>query len=153
MKFKDALVETVSELKEISDKVTDVPVVTAVHYVTDKTYLYHVTKLENLDSIMEHGLIRGGIEKKGSAVYLSEQPDSWYTDYIAADSIILKVDVIGLYGCMVKPNPDIDEILVMEDVEPSRISIYSGVDEQESRKNQLVRTALESIGLNINYYT
>lgn len=93
-----------------------------IYQITNKTHLYHATKPENLNSIMEHGLIRGGMkEGRGFAVYLSEQPDSWCA--LDQHLVVLKVDITGLYGYMTIVDPNLDDILIWKDIEPGRISI------------------------------
>ena len=54
--------------------------------------LYHVTKPENVDSILKNGLLRCHGDHKSAFVFLSEDPDSWMEDGL----VLLGVDVEGL---------------------------------------------------------
>ena len=81
-----------------------------------KHYLYHVTKQENIPSI-----IREGIKcKYGFAVYLSEKWDSWWKPGMA----VLRVRMTGLNKLyqIGKLDENLDEILVFGDVNPERVS-------------------------------
>lgn len=78
-----------------------------------KHYLYHVTKPENVPSILREGLKR----KNGFAVYLSESPYSWWNPGLA----VLRVRITGLKGLKTFL-PELDEILSFEDISPLRIS-------------------------------
>lgn len=81
-----------------------------------KHYLFHVTKKENVQDILNNGLKR----KYGFAVYLSEKWDSWWKPGMA----VLRVRITGLNKqCEVKTFlPELDEILVFDDICPERIS-------------------------------
>lgn len=81
-----------------------------------KHYLYHVTKKENIPSI-----IREGIKSKyGFAVYLSEKWDSWWKPGMA----VLRVRMTGLNKLyqIGKLDENLDEILVFGDINPERVS-------------------------------
>ena len=77
-----------------------------------KHYLYHVTKPENIPSILRDGLKR----KNGFAVYLSESPYSWWNPGLA----VLRVRRTGLKRLKTFL-PELDEILSFEDISPLRI--------------------------------
>lgn len=81
--------------------------------ITHKHYLYHVTEKENVDNILKEGL-----KKNDWAVYLSENPFSWWKPGL----IILKVRVTGLKNKMTRVDDSLDEFLVWEDINPERIS-------------------------------
>ena len=81
-----------------------------------KHYLYHVTKTENIPSILRDGLKR----KNGFAVYLSESPYSWWNPSLA----VLRVRITGLKGLKTFL-PELDEILSFEDISPLRISQWA----------------------------
>lgn len=81
--------------------------------------LYHVTKPENVDSILRDGLLRCHGDYTSAFISLSEQPDSWMQDGL----VLLEVDIDGI-GCMVKTwNNDPDEICVWGDISPERIKV------------------------------
>ena len=84
--------------------------------VTMKHYLYHVTKLENVPSILRDGLKR----KYEFAVYLSEKWDSWWKPGMA----VLRIRTTGLNKEYEMRTflPELDEILVFGDIIPERIS-------------------------------
>ena len=78
-----------------------------------KRYLYHVTDPGNVPSIMLGGLKRGGGIRNCCAVYLSENPLSWYQDGKA----ILRVDISGLKEIKATTFlPDSDEVLFWGDI-------------------------------------
>lgn len=77
-----------------------------------KQYLYHVTEKGNVPKILKDGLTR----KNGFAVYLSENPYSWWKPGLA----ILKVRITGLKN-LYTFLPEIDEIFSFEDIPPQRI--------------------------------
>lgn len=77
-----------------------------------KHYLYHVTKPENVPSILREGLKR----KNGFAVYMSERPYSWWTPGL----VVLRVRVTGLKGLKTFL-PELDEILSFDDISPLRV--------------------------------
>ena len=81
-----------------------------------KHYLFHVTKQENVESILRDGLKR----KYGFAVYLSENWDSWWKPGMA----VLRVRITGLNKQFEMKTflPESDEILVFGDIRPERIS-------------------------------
>lgn len=81
-----------------------------------KHYLYHVTKPENVPSILRDGLKR----KNGFAVYMSESPYSWWTPDLA----VLRVRITGLKGLKTFL-PELDEILSFEDISPMRINRWA----------------------------
>ena len=81
-----------------------------------KHYLYHVTKPENVPSIL-----RGGLKRKYEfAVYLSEKWDSWWKPGMA----VLRIRTTGLNKEYEMRTflPELDEILVFGDINPERIS-------------------------------
>ena len=81
-----------------------------------KHYLFHVTKPENVSSILRDGLKR----KYEFAVYLSENWDSWWKPGMA----VLRVRITGLSKQYEMKTflPESDEILVFGDICPGRIS-------------------------------
>lgn len=80
-----------------------------------KKYLYHVTKKENAQKILEEGLKTSASNRTTWAVYLSEKPLSWYQDGLE----ILKVDVSGLKDLEATTFlPESDEILFWGDIPP-----------------------------------
>lgn len=80
-----------------------------------KRYLFHVTKPENVGKILKHGLIRSMGGRTTIAVYLSENPMSWYQPGLD----ILKIDMSGLYGGKTTTFlPESDEILFWDDIPP-----------------------------------
>ena len=83
--------------------------------ITHKHWLYHVTEAENIDSIL-----KGGLKKNGMAVYLSEDPFSWWKPGM----VILKVRATGLKDKMTRVDEKLDEILVWDDIPYNRISRY-----------------------------
>lgn len=91
-----------------------------------KHYLYHVTRPENVQTIMRDGLKR----KNGFAVYMSENPYSWWTPGLA----VLRVRITGLKGLKTFL-PELDEILSFEDISPLRISRWP-VPKSEYKKYQ-----------------
>ena len=100
-----------------------------------KQYLYHVTEKENVPIILKDGLVM----RNGFAVYLSENPYSWWKPGLA----ILKVRITGLENLHTFL-PEIDEILSFEDIPPQRISKFQlprrkaqlkSMDELEGEQN------------------
>ena len=83
--------------------------------ITHKHYLYHVTEKENVDNILKEGL-----KKNDWAVYLSENPLSWWKPGLA----ILKVRATGLKDKMTRVDDNLDELLVWDNIRPERISRY-----------------------------
>ena len=83
--------------------------------------LYHVTDPKNVQSIMEHGLLRSHDGRTSAFVFLSERPDSWLKDGLA----LLGVNVSGLECRMTKPciGRDTDEICAWGDIPPERIIV------------------------------
>jgi len=82
--------------------------------------LYHVTKPENVESILEHGLLRCHGDHKSAFVFLSEDPDSWIDDGL----VLLEVDVDGLNCRMTTPCiENTDEICAWGDIPPERIRV------------------------------
>jgi len=81
-----------------------------------KHYLFHVTKKENVQVILNNGLKR----KYGFAVYLSENWDSWWKPGMS----VVRVRMTGLSReCEIRTFlPELDEILVFADICPERIS-------------------------------
>lgn len=78
-----------------------------------KQYLYHATKPENVLSILRDGLKK----KNGFAVYMSENPYSWWKPGLA----ILRVRITGLKD-LKSFLPELDEVLSFDDISPLRIS-------------------------------
>lgn len=84
-----------------------------------KMYLYHVTPKKNVERIIVEGLRRSAGNRTTCAVYLSENPLSWYQEGLE----ILRVDVSGLSE--LKGNtflPDLDEILIWGDIPPYKMT-------------------------------
>lgn len=81
-----------------------------------KHYLYHVTKQENVPSILRNGIKR----KYEFAVYLSEKWDSWWKPGMA----VFRVRTTGLNKEFEMRTflPELDEILVFGDIPPERVS-------------------------------
>lgn len=76
--------------------------------VRRKRYLYHVTKPENVGSIIKNGLMRSMGCHTTCGVYLSEKPLSWYQPGLD----ILRVDISGLSGIKASTFlPDSDEVI------------------------------------------
>ena len=87
--------------------------------------LYHVTKPENVPSILEHGLLRCHGDHKSAFVFLSEDPDSWMDNGL----VLLGVDVDGLNVRMTTPLiENTDEICVWGDIPPERIKVMKNED-------------------------
>lgn len=73
-----------------------------------KRYLYHVTKPENVGSIIKDGLRTSMGDHTTSCVYLSEKPLSWYQPGLD----ILRVDVSGLQDLKATTFlPESDEVI------------------------------------------
>lgn len=87
-----------------------------------KIYLYHVTKPENVQSILQTGLRRDSGGRRTIAIYLSENPRSWYQP----GKVVLRVLIEGLTGDMTTFLPEQDEILYWGDIEPERIEVWKG---------------------------
>ena len=83
--------------------------------ITHKHWLYHVTDAENVANILKEGL-----KNNGMAVYLSEDPFSWWKPGM----VILKVRATGLKDKMTRVDEKLDEILVWDDIRPERIKVY-----------------------------
>lgn len=82
--------------------------------------LYHVTKPENVDSILKDGLLRNHDGRKSAFVFLSEDPNSWMDDGL----VLLGVDVDGLDVRLTTPLiENTDEICAWGDIPPSRIKV------------------------------
>ena len=79
-----------------------------------KRYLYHVTKPENVGDILKFGLMRSKGGRTTFAVYLSQNPLSWYQPGLD----ILRVDMSGLKPTQPATTflPDSDEILYWGDI-------------------------------------
>lgn len=86
-----------------------------MNQITHKHWLYHVTEVKNVDSILKEGL-----KKNGIAVYLSENPLSWWKPGM----VVLKVRATGLKDKMTRVDEKLDEILVWDDIRPERVSKY-----------------------------
>jgi hypothetical protein len=81
-------------------------------------FLYHTTKRENLESIMDRGLLN-----KGICIYCSERPDSWWNEDGYAK---LEVDIRGMDDVRMTTfdEPGLDEILIWVDrIEPERLRV------------------------------
>ena len=78
-----------------------------------KQILYHATTPENAKIILQEGIKR----KNGFAVYLSENPLSWWKPGM----VVLRVRITGLKGLHTFL-PESDEILSFEDISPLRIN-------------------------------
>ena len=89
-----------------------------------KQFLYHVTPQENVQSILQNGLKRGGNSGRGFTVSLSEKPYSWYTSGLA----IFKVRITGLKHDMTTFLPGSDEILVWGDIPAERVCLVKASD-------------------------
>lgn len=83
--------------------------------ITHKHWLYHVTEAENVANILKEGL-----KCNGMAVYLSENPLSWWKPGMA----ILKVYSTGLKKKMTRVDEKLDELLVWDDIRPERIKVF-----------------------------
>lgn len=80
-----------------------------------KKYLYHTTKKENVQKIIQEGLRTSMGNRTTFAVYLSEKPLSWYEKGLS----ILKVDISGLEEMKATTFlPDTDEVLFWGDIPP-----------------------------------
>jgi len=77
-----------------------------------KRYLYHVTKPENVGNIIKYGLLRSYSDHTAFAIYLSENPKSWYQPGLD----ILRVDISGLPQEMTTFLPESDEVLYWGDI-------------------------------------
>lgn len=84
-----------------------------------KQILYHVTPVENVESILQNGL-----KRKGFAVYCSEKPYSWWKPGMA----IFKVRVTGLKCDMSTFLPESDEVLIWGDVSPERLFLCKPIE-------------------------
>lgn len=81
--------------------------------------LYHTTLKENKDSILETGLQPSKI----GIVYLSEKPNSWWQ---GDKYVTFEVDMKDYKGKLTTFNePNLDEILCWESIEPSRLKVYN----------------------------
>jgi len=73
-----------------------------------KRYLYHVTKPENVGSIIKDGLRVSMGDHTSFCVYLSENPLSWYQPGLD----ILRVDISGLQDILATTFlPESDEVI------------------------------------------
>ena len=78
-----------------------------------KRYLYHVTEPKNVKGILRDGLRQSMGNRTTCAVYLSENPTSWYQPGLE----ILRVDVSGLEEMKATTFlPDSDEVLFWGDI-------------------------------------
>lgn len=78
-----------------------------------KRYLYHVTEPKNIEAILRDGLRRSMGNRTTCAIYLSEEPLSWYQPGLE----ILRVDVSGLEEMEATTFlPDSDEVLFWGDI-------------------------------------
>jgi hypothetical protein len=84
-----------------------------------KQFLYHVTPQENVASIKQRGLVRGGLKRIGFAVSCSVNPEDWWMPGLA----IFKVRITGLKCKMTTFLPESDEVLIWGDVPPERLSL------------------------------
>ena len=92
--------------------------------------LYHVTKPENVESILKYGLLRCHGDHKSAFVFLSEDPDSWIVDGL----VLLEVDVDGLNCRLTTPLiENTDEICAWGDIPPERIRV---VENEQARCEQ-----------------
>lgn len=90
--------------------------------------LYHVTPVENVESILENGLLLNHGYHTGAFICLSERPDSWMKDGLA----LLEVDIGGLdYTITSWKDEGLDEVCVWGDIEPSRIRLVERKEEEE----------------------
>lgn len=103
-----------------------------------KQYLYHVTEPENVQSILRTGLRRDGSRRRTIAIYLSENPRSWYQP----GKVVLRVRIEGLTGDMTTFLPEQDEILYWGDIEPDRIEICKFRDCQNCQKRDTCGTKI-----------
>ena len=89
--------------------------------------LYHTTLKNNLDKILEKGLI----SSKLGVVYLSEKPNSWWQ---GKEYITLEIDMTNSENKLTTfNNPDLDEILCWGNIEPYRIKVLEReLNEQQS---------------------
>ena len=85
-----------------------------------KRFLYHVTDPENVESILQKGLLRGGGKRQAAFVCLSEKSLSWWQPGMK----ILKVDIKNLMGEWSDFIHESDEILFWGDIPPERIKVY-----------------------------
>ena len=84
--------------------------------------LYHVTRPENVPSILERGLLRNHDGHKSAFVFLSEDPDSWMVNGL----VLLGVDVDGLNIRFTTPLiENTDEICAWGDIPPERIKVLN----------------------------
>jgi len=83
--------------------------------------LYHVTPEQNVKSILEVGLIPGGIERDGSFVHLSTKPTSWYMNGL----VTLEVETDGLENIKATTFlPESDEVLFWGKIPPENIRVH-----------------------------
>lgn len=88
--------------------------------------LYHVTKLENVESILKDGLLRCHGDYKSAFICLSEKPDSWIQDGL----VLLEVDIDGIGSEVRSWGVETDEINVWGDIPPERIRV---VENEQTR--------------------
>lgn len=93
----------------------------SINQITHKQYLYHVTDVKNVKKILKEGL-----KRKGAAVYLSENPFSWWKPEMA----ILRVRVTGLKDKMTRVDNSLDELLVWDDIPAVRVSRYTSSEKK-----------------------
>ena len=80
--------------------------------------LYHTTLKSNLESILKEGLK----PSKLGIIYLSENPNSWWS---GEEYITLEINMEGYKNKLTTFNmPDLDEILCWGSIEPSQIKVY-----------------------------
>lgn len=83
--------------------------------------LYHVTKPENVESILSDGLLRCHGDHTSAFICLSEDPDSWIDDGL----VLLEVEIDGL-KCRITTWNELeptDEVCVWGDIPPERIRV------------------------------
>ena len=81
--------------------------------------LYHSTPEENLASIRERGILRGGGTRSCAMVFLSRDPQSWRRP--GDGQVTLRVDASGLEGRFSEPVEGLDEVVFFGDVPPSLV--------------------------------
>ena len=85
-----------------------------------RRYLYHATGAENVESILQNGLLRGGGKRQAAFVCLSEKPLSWWQPGMK----ILRVNIKNLMGEWSNFLSESDEILYWGDIPAERIKAY-----------------------------
>ena len=81
--------------------------------------LYHVTKPENVESILKDGLLRCHGDYTSAFICLSEKPNSWIQDGL----VLLEVDIDGIGSEVRSWGVETDEINVWGDIPPERIKV------------------------------